>query len=84
MNKILSLYKKNFQKRDKVGFYEFILFMGGIELNYKEMELMENLIALYEIKNPMDMMKMRFTEFEKRNSKNSPNHNAFPNSENLS
>lgn len=37
-------------------------------INYKDLELMENLIALYSIKNRTELLKIKFSEYASRYS----------------
>lgn len=41
----------NFSKKDRINYYDFLSKMCAVDLNYRDLEMMEHLIALYTIKS---------------------------------
>lgn len=40
-----------FKNKKIFGYYDFLVGVAELQVNYKDLELMENLLALYSIKN---------------------------------
>lgn len=66
--KIIQHFKKTFAGKGQISFYKFMTGMTSLKLVYKDLRLMENLIAVYSIKNKRDLIQVRFSEFASRYS----------------
>ena len=49
--KLVKALSDNFNKKERVGYYDFLTTMCAVDLNYRDLEMMEHLIALYTIKS---------------------------------
>jgi len=49
--KLTKMLSDNFTKKDKINYYDFLSKMCSVDLNYRDLEMMEHLIALYTIKS---------------------------------
>ena len=68
LDKIMAFYNKNFKVKI-FSYYAFLSKMAEITLNYKDLNLMENMIALFLIKNKRELLRVRFSEYASRYSK---------------
>ena len=57
-----------FQDVETIGFYEYLTKISCLEINLKDLNLMENLIALFRIKNERDLLRIRFSEYASKYS----------------
>ena len=61
-------YWKDFEGKKMFSYYDFLVGVCSIPINYKDLDIMENLIALYSIKNRTQLLKVKFSEYASRYS----------------
>jgi hypothetical protein len=57
---IIEGFKNKFKGKKKISYYEFLSGMTELELNHGDLEIMTNLIALYQIKSRRNLQQMSF------------------------
>lgn len=50
----------------ELTYYEFMIFVNEIKVNYNDLHLMENIIALFSIKNKNDLIRIRNSEYQSK------------------
>jgi hypothetical protein len=66
--KILQHFKSKFQGKGDISYYRFLCEICSLDLQYKDLKLMENLIAVYSIKDKGHLLQVRFSEFASKYS----------------
>lgn len=62
-------FHMKFENKKVLNYYNFLVTVTSFNINYKDLDLMENLIALYSIKSRNALLKIKFSEYASRYSK---------------
>lgn len=68
--KLTKALADNFNKKDQIYYYDFLSKMCAVDLNYRDLEMMEHLIALYTIKSREELRGKSTTQQQEDGNEN--------------